>query len=173
MMQLPECPKNTEELDMLIYGLTNPDYDKTRAEIEKEMKEGIKILRERGESEDAIRLYQMTLTFDEEDEKTLEYMQRWGDNRRRAARRFRIHFMSPCDHCIGLYRQLLEESTQESIRMSRLDPATITSKILRGLKANEHFDRLGSYNFKDPISMGWILNPVSKETNRPLDTRLD
>jgi hypothetical protein len=54
MLQCPPCPQTVDELDGLIYALTNEKFDKSPEEIERDLLEFREKLQKKGLSERAI-----------------------------------------------------------------------------------------------------------------------
>ncbi len=149
MLKIPECPRDIEELDCLLYGLTNPRFDahpkflKRESEIEKGL-----LKKFPGLSEEVASKISEVFEFEKEDEESYGLMLKWGDTRKQAARRYLAHFNAPCLNCVDIYTDVLAKNVEAMLRFGdvniRQNPEQMDKLLLE-----THLERLGSENLKN------------------------
>jgi len=136
-LQCPECPQSTEELENLLYALTNSRLDLTPEEYEQQVSEKRKEIMERGISEEDSRVLLLSQGLDspsEEFRKDYERILKWGGNRKTATVNFLAHhffgddYVNPdefCQQCSNTYRELRKKYVGE---LAQLEKVNITDR---------------------------------------------
>ena len=127
--KIPECPKSTDELDMLIYALTSEKFDKTPEELQRELEELKEKLRRKGTSETMIQVYDRFFQFREDDEEARAYMLRWGRNRGQAIRNYIAHFKQPCNQCVDVYIDILADHAFQLMHEEGVDIKDMPERV--------------------------------------------
>lgn len=116
-----ECPQNTDQLESLVFALTNPKFDKTPEEWIQKVEEEKEILRKKGYSEKIIEVYGRICGFCEDDKEARAVMLKWGKTRKEAAHNYMTHFASICNWCIDIYTDILEDYVIKRIEKEGID----------------------------------------------------
>ena len=144
MIQLPECPQNIDELEMLMFALLNPQIDKGPKEYAKWLDGEVKKMRRNGQPQIAelLRIYS-----DSQDQiqEAFSYMLRWGANRREAAKNYIAHIERPCNWCIDIYSDILIRDAEADLRRDKKRDLSVSiEKALLDNALDVHLEYLGS-----------------------------
>jgi len=130
-------------MEMLIYALTNPIFDKTPIEYQRWLDNKAEKLSKHGQLQLA-QLIIRTDTTSQEFEEAYKIMQKWGINRRDAAQHYINHINGPCNWCIDVYTDLLANRAINLMEDEGISSTSASQQEIQGFGHRTHLEYLGS-----------------------------